>query len=98
MPLIHSAPFAYIEWFSAFPTRPNSNHQMYKVSRTFRPENVDLRHAAVVPLENILRTVHLIPVFGPNVDRTLSSSNVLERCTEFYVNHFLDEHMYMTLH
>lgn len=67
---------------------------MYKVSREYRHGS---RHASVIPVQNIKRSVMLFPKFGPVVDRSWTSDNVLEECETFYVNPFVDEHSYRTI-
>lgn len=90
-------PLAYVEWFSAFPSRPHKDHRMYKITRSFRSNHPDYRHASIIPVGNIRRTVQLLPVFGPVAPREWTSQNVLECCSEFYVDPFLDEQTFMTL-
>ncbi|KAH7904361.1 hypothetical protein BJ138DRAFT_969252, partial [Hygrophoropsis aurantiaca] len=55
---------AYVEWFSSFPATPDTNHGMYKISRSLRNGE---RQASVIPVGIIRRSVHLIPKFGPIV-------------------------------
>ncbi|KAJ7508086.1 hypothetical protein B0H11DRAFT_1611128, partial [Mycena galericulata] len=61
---------AYVEWFSAFPRRPEPNHLMYKIS------SLEERIASIFPIENIRRSIHLFPQFGPVVPRAWTSQNV----------------------
>ncbi|KAH9002139.1 hypothetical protein EDB86DRAFT_3063610 [Lactarius hatsudake] len=80
----HPAPpaqLAYVEWFSP-PSAPGTSHNMCQVSRHYCNRR---RSASVVPLTDICQSVQLFPVFG---------SMVLEECNNFYVNPFLDRHMY----
>ncbi len=84
---------AYVEWFSPF-TRPDPNHDMYKISRSIRDGH---RLAAVIPLDNIRRSIHLFPSFGQHAPVEWNSSNVLELCEKFFVNSFTDRHVYGTV-
>ncbi|KAJ7914154.1 hypothetical protein B0H13DRAFT_1611840, partial [Mycena leptocephala] len=63
---------AYVEWFSAFPRRPEPNHLMFKISR------LEERIASIIPIENIRRSIHFFPQFGPVVPRAWTSQNVLD--------------------
>ncbi|PSR97382.1 hypothetical protein PHLCEN_2v4327 [Hermanssonia centrifuga] len=83
----------YVEWFSPF-RQPEPHHGMYKISRALRD---GLRLAAVIPLENIRRSIHLYPSFGRQVPQEWNSSNVLELCEKFFANPFTDRHVYGTM-
>ncbi|KAH7903903.1 hypothetical protein BJ138DRAFT_1019885, partial [Hygrophoropsis aurantiaca] len=85
---------AYVEWFSPFPATPDTNHGMYKISRSLRNGE---RMASIIPVDIIRRSVHLIPKFGRVAPREWTSSNVLELCKTFYVNPFTDRHAYLTI-
>ena len=84
---------AYVELFSSFTDTPDSRTGLYKV--------MPLRHrlhgtrAVVVPIAQIFRSCHLIPVSGSAIDRSLSSDNVLDRHDTFFLNSFSDHHMYL---
>ncbi|KAJ7875217.1 hypothetical protein B0H13DRAFT_1894237 [Mycena leptocephala] len=82
---------AYVEWFSAFPRQPEPNHLMYKISR------LEERVASIIPIENIRRSIHLFPQFGPVVPRAWTSQNVLDSATKFYVSPWSDRHSYITV-
>ncbi|KAJ3996010.1 hypothetical protein F5050DRAFT_1799862 [Lentinula boryana] len=81
---------AYIEWFTPFLER-DANHGLHKVSRS----NVEGgRLASVVDIVRFLRSVHLLPRFGPVANREWRSSSVLDDCPSFLVNSDSDRHMY----
>jgi hypothetical protein len=84
---------AYVEWFSPLTAAPDPKHQMYRVSRQMRN---GCRLASVIPVDRILRSVHLIPRFGPVTTREWNSFTVLEQCHSFYVNPFCDVRSYLT--
>ncbi|KAJ7805230.1 hypothetical protein B0H14DRAFT_3091624 [Mycena olivaceomarginata] len=85
---------AYVEWFSAFTAQPEAPHLMYKLTRSLKDGE---RLASIIPLENIRRSVHLLPKFGAVAPAHWTSSNVLEECSAFYVNCFTDRHSYATI-
>jgi hypothetical protein len=68
---------------------------MYKITRSLKDGE---RLASVIPVHDIVRSVHLVPKFGPTAPREWSSSTVLEECTIFYVNPFTDRHSYLNLY
>ncbi|KDQ27146.1 hypothetical protein PLEOSDRAFT_1043945 [Pleurotus ostreatus PC15] len=78
---------AYIEWFSPLSRLPDANYRMYKISRV---EN----EASVVPVSAIERSTHLYPKWGGAVCREWTSSNILDRCSTFFINPFKDHHTY----
>lgn len=84
----------YVEWFSPLSTPPVDSHGMYRVSRSHRNGR---RLASIIPLTDVCRSVQLFPVFGQIAPRNWQSSTVLEECRTFYVNPFLDRHMYYNL-
>ncbi|KAI9431986.1 hypothetical protein H4582DRAFT_1821876 [Lactarius indigo] len=84
------AHLTYVEWFSPA-SAPGTSHNMCRVSRHHRNGR---RSASVIPLTDICRSVQLFPVFGPVVPRHWQSATVLEECNNFYVNPFVDKHMY----
>lgn len=87
---------AYVEWFTPFRKgREVGTHGMYRISRALNDNGT--RSAMVVELENIRRSIHLFPQFGPQVPREWSSEKVLEQATNFFVNSFTDRHVYGTV-
>ena len=82
---------AYVELFSP-PSTPDPSHRMCRISRSYGSHG--RRSASVIPLTDICRSVQLFPVFGPVAPRLWEGSTVLEECENFYVNPFLDKHMY----
>ncbi|KAJ7061787.1 hypothetical protein C8F01DRAFT_1013173 [Mycena amicta] len=86
---------AYVEWFSAFSKTPEPDHLLYKIKRA---EKDGQRLASVIPVQNIRRSIHLLPKFGPVAPPEWKSSNVLEMCKTFFANSLSDRHIYMTLY
>ncbi|KAJ7624091.1 hypothetical protein DFH06DRAFT_1446337 [Mycena polygramma] len=85
---------AYVEWFSRFTKEPERNHLMFKISRS---EIDGERMASIIPVQNIRRSIHLLPKFGPVAPPEWKSSNVLEKCRVFFANPWTDRHSYTTL-
>ncbi|KAG1894947.1 uncharacterized protein F5891DRAFT_960765 [Suillus fuscotomentosus] len=77
---------AYIEWFTPFPPALDRNNGLYKLSR--------LVVASIVPVGDIVRSIHLIPKFGDSALREWTSETVLEDCNTFWVNSYIDRHTF----
>ncbi|KAG1737132.1 uncharacterized protein EDB91DRAFT_1237953 [Suillus paluster] len=71
--------FAYIEWFAPFPSAPNRHHGLYKLSRSLHGGE---KIASIVPLANIVHSVHLILNF------------VLDNCNTFWLNSYIDRYTF----
>ncbi|KAG2160171.1 uncharacterized protein EDB93DRAFT_1237363 [Suillus bovinus] len=82
---------AYIEWFTPFSSAPDRRHGLYELSRSFRGGE---KLASIVPLANIVRSVHLIPSFGAVVPREWTSDTVLDDCNDFWLNSYLDRYTF----
>ncbi|KAG1730425.1 uncharacterized protein EDB91DRAFT_1239108 [Suillus paluster] len=82
---------AYIEWFTPFPPAPDRHHGLYKLSRSLHGGE---KVASVVPVANIVRSVHLIPDFGAVVPREWTSDTVLDDCHTFWLNLYLDRYTF----
>lgn len=61
---------------------------MYRVAKLAKVQ------AAVIRVDSIRRSCHLIPDIVGKVDRTLNSDNILDRWNKFYVNDLLDLYTY----
>ncbi|TFK91398.1 hypothetical protein K466DRAFT_541773 [Polyporus arcularius HHB13444] len=81
-------PLAYVEWFTPF-RDPDPDNGMLKVSHSTRNHR---RRASIIPITQIERSVHLLPVWDKRVDSTWTSANVLDKCRRFYVNPYLRHH------
>ncbi|VDC01269.1 unnamed protein product [Peniophora sp. CBMAI 1063] len=86
---------AYIQWFTSFSRRgPEKHVDMYRVKRNI-VDNEPL--VSILPIDRIRRSVSLLPKYGPRIDPTWNSDNVLQKCQWFYVNSFSDKHAYLTI-
>ncbi|THU96311.1 hypothetical protein K435DRAFT_664760 [Dendrothele bispora CBS 962.96] len=80
---------AYVEWFTKF----NQRADPYSGLHTVKRQNA----SAVVPLETLQRSVHLIPKWSGTVPSGWTSESVLDDCDTFYLNVFKDDHSYFNL-
>ncbi|KIL54913.1 hypothetical protein M378DRAFT_91716, partial [Amanita muscaria Koide BX008] len=83
---------AYVEWFTCFRQEPERNTGMFKVTRSFVGTS---RLSEVIPVSNIVQSIHLFPLHGPAIPREWKSSTVLELCNTFLVNQFTDRRTYL---
>ncbi|KAH9939740.1 uncharacterized protein BXZ73DRAFT_43384 [Epithele typhae] len=82
---------AYIEWFTPFTAQADPTNGLYRIARAYENR---VRKAAIVPVSWVVRSCHLIPVWGPRADRRWTSDTVLEFCDDWYLNMFSDHAMY----
>lgn len=80
-------PLAYIEWYTPFTRRDPSVNNLYYVSRSTRGRHAN---ATIVSIEDIYSPCHLIAKCGREIDRSWTSSNVLDRAPAFYVNPYIN--------
>ncbi|KAJ3898941.1 hypothetical protein F5879DRAFT_1063908 [Lentinula edodes] len=86
---------AYVEWFTKFTRVPEPHSGLYRVKKQM---NVDGTPAAsVIPVEMILRSVHLLPKWGGAVPSGWTGENVLDLAPSFLLNIFKDNHSYFNL-
>jgi hypothetical protein len=83
---------AYVEWFTPIPATADHKHGMYRVSRL--TEN-GCWSASIIRVESIVRSIHLVPHFGPVMPQGWNSFTVLELCNTFYINTFADVDSYL---
>ncbi|KAI0057712.1 hypothetical protein BV25DRAFT_1781015, partial [Artomyces pyxidatus] len=65
---------AILELFTPFEAEPERHSRLYKISHSMTRD--ECREVIVVQLDSIYRSCHLLPVFGPRVDRSWTSENV----------------------
>lgn len=75
-------------WYKPFCATPASDTGFYSLALSTRSQQ---QHSAVIPASDILRTCHLIPVFGRRQAVSLgwTSDRVLEQASSFYLNPYL---------
>ncbi|KAJ7689554.1 hypothetical protein B0H17DRAFT_937114, partial [Mycena rosella] len=81
-------PLVYVDWYKPLKP-PVANIGMHEVSLSSRNHR---QHSSIIPITDILRSCHLIPVFGRSVDPTWTSETVLDLCKSFYLNPYLRHH------
>lgn len=87
---------AYVELFTKFHRRaPGLNHGLHSIKRELKDNGE--RVARLIPVANIVRSVHLIPRFGPTVPTEWTSATVLDLAAGFFINTFSDRHLYYLL-
>ena len=86
---------AYVEWFTPFPTSPDRNHLLYKISKL---QVHNKQQVSIVPVQLIRQSVHLFPKFGPVARDEWKSTNVLDLCQTFFTNPFSDHFPYSNLY
>jgi hypothetical protein len=76
--------------FTPFQANPKPRTGLYKVSRAIKD---DARIASIVPVTNILQSIHLAPLPGRNLPLEWTSTTVMENCRSFLVNSFMDRQL-----
>jgi len=64
---------------------------MYKVSRSVQNGQQNM---AIIPVELIISSIHLLPQFVPTGSQEWNAFTALERCHTFYINPFTDAYIY----
>ena len=83
--------------FTPFTSEPASEeHGLYKISRSVTGNGS--HRTEIIPVEDLERSCHLFPDFSPMADRSWTTSTVLEKCKDFYVNIFADLDTYKLLY
>ena len=85
----------YVEWFTPFPTSPDQNHWLFKISKL--PVQGE-QQVSIVPVQLICQSVHLFPKFGPVARDEWKSTNVLDLCQTFFTNFFFNRFPYSNLY
>ncbi|KAJ3963831.1 hypothetical protein EV361DRAFT_874515, partial [Lentinula raphanica] len=79
---------AYVEWFTKFARSPEAFSDLYRVKRNVLADGKIA--ASILPLEWIMRSVHLFPKWGGTVPPEWTSESVLDGAPSFTVNVFKD--------
>ncbi|KAJ7121947.1 hypothetical protein C8R43DRAFT_1148665, partial [Mycena crocata] len=84
----YSEPLLYVDWFKPL-QRPDPHLGMHRVSLSSRNHH---QKSSIIPIGDVVRSCHLIPVFGRVADRTWTSETVLDKAKRFYLNPYLRHH------
>jgi hypothetical protein len=84
-------PCALVHWFSSVGDSPNNNTGMWEVVN----DTPNKYPSTILHLDTIVRTAHLLPVFGcEHMSQALSFTDTLNSFTRFYVNKYADHHAF----
>ncbi|KAJ7858828.1 hypothetical protein B0H14DRAFT_3085030 [Mycena olivaceomarginata] len=86
-------PVAYVDWFKSL-QRPVEGLRMHQVSLSSRAHR---QRSSIIPITEIVRSCHLIPVFGRKANPGWTSATVLDLCPKFYLNPYLRHHDFYLL-
>jgi hypothetical protein len=96
--LAHALPgiYAYVEWFTDPHVTANTTSGMYSVARQIvRGQN---RMTSVIPVTDVYRGCHLLPVYRKECPAGWTSENVLDEASRLFVSSYLDPHMFELTH
>ena len=90
-------PCALIQWYSYVGTQPDEDTGLWKVE--LDTEDDGNPHLAVIHLDAIFRAVHLMPVHhtAEFISKTITMHSSLDTFNFFYVNRFVDHHLFANL-
>jgi hypothetical protein len=74
--------------------RPVEGLRMHQVSLSSRAHR---QRSSIIPITEIVRSCHLIPVFGRKANPGWTSATVLDLCPKFYLNPYLRHHDFYLL-
>ena len=87
---------AYIEWFTQ-PKEKDNNNGMYPITYSCTGPSRE-REYAIVELDSVVRPCQLFPNFGEMADRSWTSDNVLDICSQFYISNWKDQLTFQTIY
>lgn len=76
---------------------PEAASSMYIVKRARRTTQNQAFVGDIMPLQQVRQLIDLIPRFGKEADRRLTRYNVLEYCSEFWLNKYFEKELYFAL-
>jgi len=91
-----SYPCALVHWYTRFQEQPDSDTQLWIVQPEVNPTGAPV--TSIIHLDCIIRAAHLVPVFGEDfVPKTLTFHQTLDVFKAFYVNKYVDHHVFYLL-
>jgi hypothetical protein len=88
--------FAYVEWFTDPHIAANTTCAMYSVARQIVRGRERL--TSVIPVTDVFRSCHLLPVLRKECPPDWTSDTVLDVAPRLFVNSYLDPHMFALTH
>ncbi|PSR97570.1 hypothetical protein PHLCEN_2v4309 [Hermanssonia centrifuga] len=86
-------PLVYVEWFTPF-RMPDLWTGMHIVSHSTRMHHI---YGEIIEAHRLVRNCHLMAKCGMVKDPSWTSDSVADLCKTFYVNSYIDYHMYCLL-
>ncbi|KAJ7238853.1 hypothetical protein B0H12DRAFT_974427, partial [Mycena haematopus] len=81
-------PVAYVDWFKPL-QQPVAGLGMHQVSLSSQNHR---QRSSIIPITDIVRSCHLIPVFGRVANPRWAADTILDHCKSFYLNPYLRHH------
>ncbi|KAL1685054.1 hypothetical protein GGG16DRAFT_67074 [Schizophyllum commune] len=89
-------PLAYVDFYTPLSDNAafNKDLGMFNIKLATRQ---GVQHSAVIPVTRIVRSCHLIPVFGRSVNPHWTATRALDLAPKFYLNPYLRHHDFFLL-
>jgi hypothetical protein len=90
-------PCALVQWYSYMGEEPDEDTGLWKIEPEV--DDDDSPHLEIVHVDAIYRAVHLMPAYCTSelIDKTITMHSSLDKLKCFYVNKFIDHHLFATL-
>ncbi|KAJ3766835.1 hypothetical protein FB446DRAFT_653164, partial [Lentinula raphanica] len=86
---------AYVTWYSRFKPAPDKATGMYRVEPAVASNGIP--QGAIIPLSNIRQSCMLVPG-RTSWERNWKSEDVLDKCSNFFVNNLQTKYTYQTIY
>ncbi|KAG1829890.1 hypothetical protein DFJ58DRAFT_719664 [Suillus subalutaceus] len=93
-------PLLYVQPFRIVKTPEDlEDTRLWKLERVYAPATQPKTHTGfVIPITEVTHAAELVPVYGEEVDHSLTSATSREHYDHFYLNRYADKEMYNALH